>query len=899
MESMNGVNLGVKMNSIKLWINNVEVEAEPDLSVMEAADLAGMHIPRLCYHPSLKPSGACRVCAIEVDGYRGLPAACSTPVEQGMRVRTQTEKIMDFRREMLRLILEEHPRECLACSRNGSCELQQLVETVGIDFPYPPPTGERVPVQPAGGYFERDMSLCVRCGRCVRICHEVRGSKTIVFREVEGRQEVGTAFGRSLEEAGCQFCGACVDVCPVGALRESAGNIPGEARRQMLDECEALAPLVMSLYRKERPSRWKSSICPICSAGCRMSFELSESNEIIQVRPRANSMGSYGQACVQGRFLLKDYLQSPDRLLKPLVLENGGYREAEWESVLDDLARRFQGYGAWETAVLTDAGLATEELFLLQKFARTVLKTNLIGCITPKGLAEAEEALNKHADPAALRGNLAELSKAGVVLAMGVNPPAGHPIAGTALRKATLDGTKLIVANPLSIGLTRYADVNLHYNPGTEAVLIGGLLRLLLDEGLEDTTVVAGNPLTVSTIKKRLAGYEPKAVAAITGVDPESLIKAASLIGKEKPLTILYGLGLVQSANVRESIDAMVALLHLTGSVSKAGGGMISLCGGGNIQAASDIGMVSRLFGAPVNGSGCCDAASGDIYQMLASSQVKALYLASGTFGNDLFDSLGPYLDNLELIVLHDTALPASATVEKRPRAHVVLPMASVLERGGTFTSPERKRNRIAPVISPPGESRSVIRVLGELAQRMKISGFGGGNEETMRSDVWKEIAASTTLVRKSSKQSAGCCCCGTRAKGKVSSDSDCRNDMPEWNPLPLEASDLSENKEFPFTWVAKEDLAPYFLGPLLAREAKEVFYPDCEVEMNPSDLFGMGLIPGDTVCVVTSEGLEQTGRVGLNPLLPPKIVTAPMALPALPAKNRRVVARIVPAEVK
>ena len=190
------------MDSIRFWINNREVEAKSNQTILEAADQSGINIPRLCYHPVVKASGSCRLCAVEIEGYRGLPAACSTPVVEGMRVQTSTPKVEEFRREMLRLILQDHPRECLGCPRDGTCELQQLVASVGIDFPYSAANGDRPALKYAGSYFERDYGLCVRCGRCVRVCHEVRGAKAIVFREIEGRQEVSTPFDRPLEAVG-------------------------------------------------------------------------------------------------------------------------------------------------------------------------------------------------------------------------------------------------------------------------------------------------------------------------------------------------------------------------------------------------------------------------------------------------------------------------------------------------------------------------------------------------------------------------------------------------------------------------------------------------------------------------------------------------------------------------
>lgn len=887
------------MNSIKLWINHQEVEAGPSQTIMEVADQTGVHIPRLCYHPLLKPSGACRLCAVEIDGTRGLPAACSTPVAQGIRVETQTPKVLDFRREMLRLILQDHPRECLGCPRNGTCELQRLVETVGIDFPYSPPAGERPPVQPAGPYFERDMSLCVRCGRCVRVCHEVRGAKAIVFREVKGRQEVGAPLGRSLDEAGCQFCGACVDVCPVGALREKNDVGAGGARAHLLDACEGLTRIVLDLYRKERPQQRKTSVCPICSAGCRMSFESSESGEIVQVRPGRNGSGKDDQACVQGRFLLKEYLQSNERPIKPLVLEDGRYREADWEAVLDLLAKKFENYGAWETAVITDAGLTTEELFLLQKFARTALRTNLVGCIAPSGHAAAEESLSKRADPAAIRGSFHELSRAGCVLALGVNPPASHPIAGTLLRQAVLDGTKLIAANPLSVGITHYADVNLHYMPGTEPVLIAGLIRLLLDENLEAPAFVAANALYINTLKGGLAPYHLEAVARITGVHPETLLEAAHLMGgSKKPLSILYGPGLLESADVCESMEAMATLLHLTGSVSKAGGGMIPLYGNGNLYGASDLSMTSVSFSLPAGSSGECGCAPGDIGQMLSSSQVKALYVASGSLDGALFDSLRPYLNKLELVVLHDTVLPPSIKEQAGSPADVILPMASALEKGGTFSDADRKAVKITPVTQPPGEARSVLWVLRELARRMEIQDFASEDDEVLRSEIWKQIAASTTLVRRTQKAPTGCSCCGCGTPVKAKPATDSREDIPEWKPMPLESAGDFQNKDLPLRALLKEDLEPYFNGPLLAEEVRAVLNLDADIQMNPSDVFPMGMAPGETVRIVTAAG-EREGRLGLNPLLPPKVVAVSRAVFPTSATETAVKGKIVAARVE
>lgn len=885
------------MYSIKLWIDDQEVEAEPDQTIMEVADQSGVHIPRLCSHPSLKPSGSCRLCAVEIEGERGLPAACSTPVARGMKIWTRAPKVLDFRREMLRLILQDHPRECLGCPRNGTCELQRLVETVGIDFPYAPPAEKRPPIETVGSCFERDMRLCVRCGRCVRVCHEVRGARAIVFRERGGKQEVSTPLGRTLEESGCQLCGACVDVCPVGALREKMETTLGEARQQTLAICENLTRMVVDLYRKESPRTWKQSVCTMCSAGCRMSFELAQSGRILQARPSPNGPGSHGQACVQGRFLLKDYLQRRDRLVTPLMLENGGYRAADWETALAHLAERLKGYGAWETAVLTDAGLTTEELFLLQKFARTVLKTNLIGCLTPSGHAAMEEALTRFPDSNDFRGNLSALPGAGCVLALGVNPPASHPVAGTILRKAVLEGTKLVVANPLSVGIGRYADLHLHHYPGTESILLAGLAHLILQEHDELSHPEIGSGMDRETLRENLAPYGPEEVARTTGVNAEHLIEAACLLRAHGPLTILYGPGVAESGDARESVHAMTTLLQLTGSQSKSGGGLIPLYGKGNERGAADLGLISPLFGTPTHGSAGAAQSSTDIGELLGTGQIKAVILAFDSLETHLFDEVRPYLDRMELVVLHDTVLPSFEGRSGEPTVHVAMPMASALEKQGTFTNPDGKSLPIAPVASPPGAAQSVLWVMQELARHMKAPGFSAENDEALRRDIWQQIAAGTTLVRKTPRQAAGCCCCGSDATGAGPS-SGCENGPLPWQPVSVPSSMIVPNDDYPFQVVPKEALEPYFLGSLQAPVSRAVFFPDGEIEMNPADAFRMELTPGDTVQVVTPSGPWE-GRLAQNPLLPTGMVTVPLSFFQSGAREFGPENRMIPARVE
>ncbi|NLI80191.1 MAG: molybdopterin-dependent oxidoreductase [Deltaproteobacteria bacterium] len=861
------------MNSIKLWINSQEVEAQPDETVLQAADRAGIPIPRLCAHPWLKASGSCRLCAVEIDHHRGLPAACTTPVQEGMRVWTDSAKVLDFRREMIRLILQEHPRDCLGCWRNGTCELQHLVELVGIDFPYDPPHVSPGDTLPAGPYFERDPRLCVRCGRCVRVCHEVRGAGVLVFRESNGKQEVGTAFGRSLQDAGCQFCGACVDVCPVAALREPLPAYSHRARETISETCAGLAEIVMELYRKELPRKRQESICPICSAHCPMSFEMSGSGRIIQVRPVSGTDANAGQACVQGRFLLKEHLQGAERVQKPLVFEDGQYREIDWASALDEFAHRLSACGPLKTALLTNARLTNEELFVLRKFARTVLRSNLVGCLSPPGHSAMEETIAAGSSSTGVRGRLADLSLAGTAFAIGVNPPATHPIGGVLLRQVSLNGTRLIAANPCPVSLGRFADMALSYVPGTEAPLLWGLMHVMLREGRVDPSLKTREPKLLGRLQQDLGAFEPEAVAAITGVPSEQLVETACLFGGEKPVSILYGRGLLESPNCREAARAMIALLALTGSLGKAGGGMIPLYGDSNLRGATVLDMTSPLFDFSPGCQGMAPHLSGGLAEMLASGQIKVLYLAMESSDASSFQTLRPYLEKVDYVVLHDCVAPSWQTAGEGGGApHLVLPMASAVEKGGTFIGSDGLLLHIPRLGSRIPEGKSALRVVEELAGRMGVDGFSVQSEESFLEDVRQEAFERTVRVNKPREPIADSHCGGTPLEQQVA---DQGRGILEWIPMHWELAPLVLDCSYPFRGIAKEALVPYFLGPLLAREATSVFYPDAAIEMNPSDVFRLGLQPGDAVRACSSKK-EWEGRLGLNPIIPQGFVVLP-----------------------
>ena len=725
-------------NEISITIDGVEVKTSPERTVLEAAIEAGIYIPYLCYHPGMKPFAACRMCVVEVEGGRGYPASCTLPVTDGMAVKNTSSEVHKLRRSIMDMLIAEHPHGCLTCHRvdlcgpqdvclrhvsvndrcvtcpkNERCELKDTVRYLGMSLESPLEYKYRdLPVDTGDPFYDRDYNLCIVCGRCVRICEEVRGDNAITFTERAGQALVGTSFGTSLLESGCEFCGACLDVCPVGALVESD-------------------------HKWEKAQRVERTICPHCPVGCQLNLEVNRFGRMIRSVPELNSPANRGQACFKGKFGL-DFVNHKERLKKPLIRRDGELQEASWDEALDYVAQRLQPYKGDSFALLTSPNSTNEEHYLAQKFARVVMGTNNVDQTsnTRPGLAEP---LRETLGYAAATNPIWELEKARCILAFSANVTEEHNVVGVPIKRAVKEGARLIVIDPREVELTRYAQIWLRPKPGMELLVLSAILKEMLYQGLERREWLDENCDGLEDLRQALASIDFDSVVEESGVPRDQIKRAVRVYGPSESSAILYALDNIPGELHRDCVSALLALALLTGNLGKASSGLYPLRQGANEQGAWDVGCVPHLlpgyasisdaearkrfeeaWGAALPQDPGLDVQG--IFNAARSGQVKAMVMMGDNpnlINGEIRDGLAA-LEALEFLMVVDAFLSPAAR-----RAHVVLPRATFAEKAGTYTNLERRIQTLRPVIEVKNsEARPEEWVLCQLAQRLQAKGF-------------------------------------------------------------------------------------------------------------------------------------------------------------------------------
>ncbi len=798
---------------VTINIDNQTLEVEKGLTILQAAERHNIYIPTLCAHQDLTPFGGCRMCIVEVDGVRGFPTACTTPVEEGMVIRTHTAQVQAVRREILQLILSEHTSSCLICEEkdeckefmgtirksgvitgcrycpnDGGCELQEVVEKLGVKNIDYPVYYRNLPVERDDPFYDRDYNLCILCGRCIRMCQEIHSANILAFKQRGSHTVIGPAYDRTHLDAGCEFCGACVSVCPTGALSEKARKWEGEAERE------------------------EPTTCALCGVGCQMLLQIKGSR-IIGSLPAEDRLVNNGQLCVKGRFCVTELVNHHQRLRRPYKTQGNTKVEMPWDEAAGLAAEKLSACSPEDFGMLVSPNCSNEDLYAAQKFARVAMGSHNIDT---SARIFYGPGFNAYLDLMKMSVPLSDVRNASAILCIGLDARFGRSIVGVELRKALKRGAKIITINPRHHSLSVIAHKWIQPVPGRELNLLRSLVKLT---------------------GKRKTGTSKSRSKGRSGSTSAELSTVVKTLKEDSAPVILVGSEFLQ---YYESTQISEAVRELAVNI---GAGVIPLPAQNNLYGSILMGTYPEFLPGGFSSS---DKKRADDLRKAWGTKIPPF---SFQFSAETLSS-GKKLKVLYLIGEVPTVLrpPCDFLIfqniyppESGYEADLVLPSAAFTEADGTFINGEGRIQRVRKAVDPPGEALPDWEILCRIAEKMGKSGFDFSSAREIHDEI-------SSLVRGfgdfdgSARRPHSLTCEGKLSVPKARSRGVKKTDRKF--PLLLNVS-IVENayRGFPLSvWV---------------EGAKKVF-PEGMVDISAEDARKAKISGGDEV-VVTSSHFEKT----------------------------------------
>jgi formate dehydrogenase (NADP+) alpha subunit len=821
---------------VNLKIDGKAVQIEKGATLLAAAEKVGSKIPTLCFLKKVSPTGACRICVVEIEGIDKPMAACHTVAVDGMVVTTQTPKLNTIRKQIVELLLVNHPLDCPVCDAGGECELQNVCYDFDVDRqPFEaedvnPETINRWPL------IQQVPSRCILCEKCVKVCHETVGSSALFVNDKGDRAFID----KHLEL--CEFCGNCVQVCPTGTMISKTFKF--KARPWELTRTE--------------------SICTTCSSHCEIDIH-TKKNRIYRVTSQDETTVNDGNLC-SGGFFGHDYVNAPERLTAPLSGRGAAQQQVSWPEALEQLATKAKAFGGDACAGLTGGRLTNEENYLFQKLFRAGFGSNNIDSEASFGYLRAITTLKRVLGLQGASNHLDRIGQSKAVLVFGADPTAEAPAVDWQIERSLrrIDG-KLLVANLRKVKLTRHAHTPLQYRPGSEVALANALTRLVVDKGLADQAYLDQYLANNDEFKAILQQVNLEQAAAVTGLSLELLDEAASYLGEADSVAIVFGADITRGAHAEAATRALANLALVCGALHGDIGGLFPLDEIGNIQGTVDMGVAPGLLPGQVEyavGKAGLEKAWGvtlpetgrgaeAILAGIEQGTIKLLYLAGS---NPLISypesqRWRKALEKLDFLVVQDIQ-----TSELTAMADLVLPATTFAEKAGSVTCFDGRVSYLTPALKPLADSRTDLAIFSDLLVRCggPVADLATLQDELKQiAGLYEDICFTTGGRKVCYKQPWA-----PREKQLVI-------ELPEGVTETSELTLLSGKSMFRFGVTTNCSAG-------LAQVAAAGY-----VEMNPADAASLGLKDGGKV-VLTSDLGQTGGPLRVSDAVPPGLVFAP-----------------------
>lgn len=855
-----GTPASTSTETVSVEIDGIKLTVNEGTSVMRAAAMADITIPKLCATDNVEAFGSCRICAVQIAGMRGFPASCTTPVKDGMVVTTQNNDIAKLRRNIMELYISDHPLDCLTCSANGDCELQDVAGAVGlreVRYGFDGDNHFDAKKDESNPYFTFEPSKCITCSRCVRACEEVQGTFALT---IEGRGFASKVSAGNSEQnflsSDCVSCGACVQACPTATLMEK------------------------SVIDKGQPERSVITTCAYCGVGCSFKAEM-KGEDVIRMVPYKGGEANQGHSCVKGRFAF-GYATHKDRITEPMIRNSidEPWQTVSWDDAIAFAANKIKKiqnqYGRDSVGGITSSRCTNEETYLVQKLIRAAFGNNNTDtcarvCHSPTGYG-----LKTTIGESAGTQTFESVLKSDVVMVIGSNPTDAHPVFGSLLRKRLRQGAELIVIDPRDIDLLNSAHSKANHHlalrPGTNVAMINTLAHVIIKEGLEDKTFIENRTDDYQAWRDFILDEvnSPENAEVVTGVSAALIRKAAKAFATAKNGAIYYGLGVTEHSQGSTMVMGIANLALATGNIGREGVGINPMRGQNNVQGSCDMGSFpqelpgyqhvsdDKLRGKFEQSWGVTlDNEPGLRIPNMFDAAIEGTYKAMYVQGEDILQSdpntqhVQAALANLECLIVQDIFLNETALY-----AHVFLPGASFLEKDGTFTNAERRINRVRKVMRP-------LAGLADWEVTQKLSNaLGYPMNYQHPSEIMDEIASLVPTFANVTYH---------KLDQQGSIQWPCNEQFPDGTPImhidkfptgngkfvvtPYVATEERTNRRFPLLLTTGRILSQYNVGAQTRRTENQVWHDEDILELHPSDAEVRGIKDGDWLGITSRSG--------------------------------------------